>query len=975
MDNNLDYEGLKKAGLDYIQKVSSKLWTDHNAHDPGITMLEQLCFGLVDLGFRTSFDIKELLTKEGTNVPATEKALYPAHEILSSAPITIEDYRKMILENFRDMVRNVHFTTTTRNYTIDKEVLSAKENVNIEATGYYKCFVDLKKDFSEKEVKQLETDIMNLLSNNRNICENFCGVTFTKQLKVGLIAQIELESEADYSAITRELEVRLNSYVSPSIPYYTYEELEAKGKTVDEIFLGTAPIYGNGFIDRDDLPKQIKRKVLYSSDVKNLILTIDGVKSVRHFEFTVDDNARRTRIVTQKSGKFTRQALDKFKDRIIEECWSMGMFLDSFYENDDLVLVHRNELVGNEFVEMVAPMLEREGLSYYIITPEVTIDEDWIELQKEDLSFVLNHITLKKNDISRLVYIINGIPFAVGRQLKYTPSNWDEVGRQPKTNKKVALDIPEGRYRKIDKFYSVQHQLTENYMVGKQGISEKETTERKVQRLQLKAYLTFFDQLLADYLAQLSSLDTLFSWKEDNTSYFHHVLTDDEVKDVEMVLHDYHGYEQVIGTEKALAQKNAILNHMLARFNEEFVDYSVFKFFQNTGFSAKQFGFDIAETVRDKKAFLDNYIAISGSRAQGTNLLSYDSTHKWNISACEERIMRRVGVNTKKQRSLLAAKIINKKIRDVYPGYNTTVLRNCFASTSSDEITPKDVAKYKGEKPKIATRLVYYKGKWTKKYILMDGSESRDFSEAFGVRLLEHSLLVPYDGKKFDYNTFLRLTTDGSKYTLSHDPFTCQVTAICPGWLRITRNSHFRQIVESVIREEIPAHISVKICWLSQGAMLNAEERYSGYLAALNGKSRLSVDCALEGLVLAFDGMKNIYPPTMTFDYGASLISAFADDITQIDYSAVGDAEQIVLESIRFAKKEITMVVSTKLKLKIEKTPKNIRANIAWTSSNRSVATVNEDGLVWAADCGKTRITASDGNGHTCSCIITVCEQ
>ena len=157
--------------------------------------------------------------------------------------------------------------------------------------------------------------------------------------------------------------------------------------------------------------------------------------------------------------------------------------------------------------------------------------------------------------------------------------------------------------------------------------------------------------------------------------------------------------------------------------------------------------------------------------------------------------------------------------------------------------------------------------------------------------------------------------------------------------------------------------------------MLNAEERYSGYLAALNGKSRLSVDCALEGLVLAFDGMKNIYPPTMTFDYGASLISAFADDITQIDYSAVGDAEQIVLESIRFAKKEITMVVSTKLKLKIEKTPKNIRANITWTSSNRSVATVNEDGLVWAADYGKTRITASDGNGHTCSCIITVCEQ
>ena len=38
-----DYAALRASGLEYIRQLSGRIWTDHNAHDPGITLLEILC--------------------------------------------------------------------------------------------------------------------------------------------------------------------------------------------------------------------------------------------------------------------------------------------------------------------------------------------------------------------------------------------------------------------------------------------------------------------------------------------------------------------------------------------------------------------------------------------------------------------------------------------------------------------------------------------------------------------------------------------------------------------------------------------------------------------------------------------------------------------------------------------------------------------------------------------------------------------
>ena len=56
-----DYNFLRQKGLDYIEQLGSKLWTDYNIHDPGITLLEALSYAITDLGYRTSLNLKDLL--------------------------------------------------------------------------------------------------------------------------------------------------------------------------------------------------------------------------------------------------------------------------------------------------------------------------------------------------------------------------------------------------------------------------------------------------------------------------------------------------------------------------------------------------------------------------------------------------------------------------------------------------------------------------------------------------------------------------------------------------------------------------------------------------------------------------------------------------------------------------------------------------------------------------------------------------
>jgi hypothetical protein len=101
----LDYAALRAEGLTYLQQLSGQTWTDYNDHDPGVTLLEALCFALTDVSYRAALPVPTLLA---TATPSQAEAglLVPAHQAFANHPVTLNDYKKLLLDHFRGQLRN-----------------------------------------------------------------------------------------------------------------------------------------------------------------------------------------------------------------------------------------------------------------------------------------------------------------------------------------------------------------------------------------------------------------------------------------------------------------------------------------------------------------------------------------------------------------------------------------------------------------------------------------------------------------------------------------------------------------------------------------------------------------------------------------------------------------------------------------------------------------------------------------------------
>ena len=90
-----DFELLRSEALAYIQRISGQVWTDYNTHDPGVTILEVLCYAITDLSFRANKPIQDLLADEKGSLLGQ---FFRASEILPSKALTLEDYRKLLID-------------------------------------------------------------------------------------------------------------------------------------------------------------------------------------------------------------------------------------------------------------------------------------------------------------------------------------------------------------------------------------------------------------------------------------------------------------------------------------------------------------------------------------------------------------------------------------------------------------------------------------------------------------------------------------------------------------------------------------------------------------------------------------------------------------------------------------------------------------------------------------------------------------
>lgn len=439
----LDYTSLRSAAISYLGPVTGSIWTDYNEHDPGITTLEVLIYALLDLGYRSSLPLEDILARDPAQTGSDADFFTPG-QILGCNPLTLLDYRKLLLDV--EGVRNAWI-----------EVMP-EANPPSGINGLYQVYIE-----PDQKVEEFKTAadfeaykntilcrIRQVLMSHRNLCEDFYSVYFLCDVDVGVCADIELVGGTDVGACYQQLMTTLAGWFSPSPVFYTLPQLLAKKTPIETVFAGR-PRSGSpshGFLDACELDKIVRRTEVHVSDVFAVILAVPGVQRIRKLQLRV--------------------------------CPAGG-----------------NPIVVD--MPWVLPLPANSLPAFSIPCGKIQFFQNGRPLQT-DLSAYDAMLELKLATEGKVLYPADS-------------PNLDSV-------------VPPGHFRTdLGDYYSIQRDFPQVYGIGEGSLPANASPSRVAQARQFKGFLLFFDQLLADYLAQLSHIRDLFALGKSadptaNHSYF-----------------------------------------------------------------------------------------------------------------------------------------------------------------------------------------------------------------------------------------------------------------------------------------------------------------------------------------------------------------------------------------------------------------------------------------------------------------------
>lgn len=103
-----DYVHLRETGMEVLRNIAAETWTDHNYHDPGITLLEALCYALTEAGLKAGMEMKDLIASSEIAFPSE---FFTAANVLPVAPVMLADFRKLIIDH--PSIRNAWISEVT----------------------------------------------------------------------------------------------------------------------------------------------------------------------------------------------------------------------------------------------------------------------------------------------------------------------------------------------------------------------------------------------------------------------------------------------------------------------------------------------------------------------------------------------------------------------------------------------------------------------------------------------------------------------------------------------------------------------------------------------------------------------------------------------------------------------------------------------------------------------------------------------
>ena len=264
-----DFKKLKEAGLTYIQELSGEFWTDYNNHDPGITILEQLCYALTEVCYQYDLNLKDLLPPPGNRHPDYEKlGLALPHEVYSIHPLQPVDYSRVIYDSVEG-------------------VANAWLKPHADTRGLYTMYLDIidKEIYGlEAERQRIRLEASEAFHRNRNLGEDLADVVLLKYKIIDVEAEIDIDSERDAHEVLGDILLNLQQCLAPRIRYHSLDELLDAGYSYGEIFSG--PRLWGGIIPAHTCKP--KPDVVNVQIMANAISGLPDVDAVRALMFYFD---------------------------------------------------------------------------------------------------------------------------------------------------------------------------------------------------------------------------------------------------------------------------------------------------------------------------------------------------------------------------------------------------------------------------------------------------------------------------------------------------------------------------------------------------------------------------------------------------------------------------------------------------------------------------------------------------------------
>lgn len=907
-----DFHFLRRTGIEYIEKLGGKLWTDYNSHDPGITTLEVLSYAITDLGMRMNLNMGDILASDDVEKDIHTQFI-KATEILPSRPLNELDYRKLFIDinmggRNKRPIRNCWLVPKNEKLYVDcktgnldfKPIGEKTKSFNVK--GLYDLYVDYAEDIDEDGVgcdkSNVNISILDRYHANRGLCEDLAEIKEVETQKVAVCARIGLVSKADEELVHAKVLRAVNNYLSPEVHFYSLKQMLDKGLTTDQIFEG--PLLENGFIDTEELKNSQLRREVRLSDIISEIMKIDGVKEIHEISIAGCDNVikqandwllciekgRKPELCELSSFSYSKGSLPlNINDKKVQEYLKNlkreeEVLRDDARQNKDLPLPQGTSYDIGNYATILNEFPDTYGVGESGIIGNQTPEREALAKQLKGYLLFFDQILagyFKHLEKVKEVLSVNGdLKRTFFTQTLKNIKGFDElVSDYPAKDD----DLTDFLYKELDNSVERRNEVLDHL------ISRFAETFSDYTFLMKSLYGKSTDEIVLsnkeNFLQEYTSLS-----KDRGLGYNYTLIGDSDLWNT----------SNISGVQKRIARLLGIKNYKQRNLSQSPV--SIIETTDNAGKNTYTW------KVKD-----------TGNNIMLSSVNSYTTEHI-AIKNLNEAIYQTIQIDQEDLENALNKLDENKpgetmeKLKECDKGYclignikiRVSLGGNYYLEILDDADQQNVIAVHKKTNPYsdlkelkkgIEEIVNYFKYEFTEEGIflvehLLLKPTTKDYKLMGGIGCMSvgGTFKIMYDLEEenpatdpVEYSeTFMSSCEEGCE-TDVFDPYSYRVSVILPGFAYRFQDPDFRRYAETVIRQEIPAHVLAKICWVgdrlsekqaAQNDLAEFEVAFKKYLSDKSRNNTTTLGTSIRDVLTALSNLNNIYRPGRLLDCDAN---------------------------------------------------------------------------------------------------------